>query len=104
MSEKSAKSGLAYAAIATLAVVLTYGASFGPACWAAQRTGADGAIVSFVYQPLLQIGCRGPQPICGCLMQYSRLGMSPGCCEVIRRDDTTGYCRWDHTVIFACVW
>jgi hypothetical protein len=104
MCDKPAKSGLAYAAFVALVLTGSYALSFGPACWIAQRTGSHGAVVSFVYQPLLQVACRGPQPVAGCLMQYSRLGMSAGNCEAMRQDEASGYCHWDHMAIFACVW
>ena len=104
MSDKPAKSGLACAVIATLVLTGSYPLSFGPACWISQRTGADGAVVSFVYQPLLQVACRGPQPVGGCLMHYSRLGMQPDYCEHMAFDQTTGYCHWDSIVLPGYIW
>ncbi|HVW01494.1 MAG TPA: hypothetical protein VHB77_14175 [Planctomycetaceae bacterium] len=104
MSEKPAKLGLASMVIVALVLTGSYLLSFGPACWISQRTGMDGTVVSAVYQPVLQVAWRCPQPIGACLMHYSRLGMEPSYCEVLWQDDATGYCRWSHEVIFACVW
>jgi len=104
MSETPTRSGWGYVVIAIVAITLLYPLSFGPACWISQRTGGDGTVVSVVYQPVLQIAWRCPQPVGGCLLHYSRIGMEPSCCEMLWEDEVTGYCRWGHTTIYACIW
>lgn len=95
MSDARTKSGFGFWALAALAVVLLYPLSFGPACWISQRAGWNGAVVSIVYQPILQFACRGPGAVGNPVLRYAQWGMQPSYYSAISQNDSTGYCHWN---------
>ena len=103
MSDSPAKFGFGFWALAVSAIVLLYPASFGPACWISQRAEIDAAVVSAVYQPVLQVACRGPNGVGTRVMSYANWGLEPGYFSFLSQDDNTGYCRWDSTRGFGCI-
>ena len=104
MTETRTKAGFGFWAIALLAIALLYPLSFGPACWITERTGSSAAVVSDVYQPILQAASRGPSCVGGSVMWYSRLGFGGNCFASLHLDKATGYCRWYYSEIYAYEW
>jgi hypothetical protein len=67
-------------AIVAFAIPLIYAASFGPACWIAERTGGSSSdFVSAVYFPILRLANRSPR-VAAVALWYARIGA---------RDDST---------------
>ena len=79
--ESQKKPGVAFWTTVIL-VVVSYPATFGPACWISSRTGIGASVVSAAYAPLTwNLGNafdRQPTPIIGeALSRYGDLGAAP---------------------------
>jgi hypothetical protein len=103
MSDSRTKFGFGFWAILALSMALIYPLSFGPACWISQRTGATGAVVSFVYQPALQLAHRGPEFVSTPVLRYAQWGMEPSCYSAFSQDEVTGYCHWEPAMDIGCI-
>jgi hypothetical protein len=70
------KPGVAFWATVGLVVVLLYGASFGPVCWASREPWFPSWLIeplSLIYSPVIWIGENGPQAIRDALHRYAFL-------------------------------
>ncbi len=68
------KPGVAFYATVMLVVVLSYVASFGPACWITSRANVGNRVVSVVYRPLLMLADTGIAGVDGALLWYAYVG------------------------------
>ena len=68
MTSDGKKPGVAFwATVVVVAVLVAYPLSFGPACWISSRIGRGKGFVvdavQLVYQPMLRLGCEGPDSV-----------------------------------------
>jgi hypothetical protein len=101
MTDSRTKFRFGFWPIVLLGITLLYPLSFGPACWISQRTGANGAVVSAVYQPVLQVACRSPLAVATCVLNYAQWGMHPGQRSFFSKDHDSGYCRLEIATRFG---
>src|SRR5262245_45893888 len=65
--------------IAVISSIL-YVASFGPACWITSRVDVGARAVEIVYQPIMQVGFRGPSFVREIVLGYGELVADPRYC------------------------
>jgi hypothetical protein len=78
MSDSSKKHSVMFRVIVTLAILLAYPMSFGPACWLSQRTGTGHDYVWIAYRPFWWTMKNGSEPLRESLFQYATSGAEHG--------------------------
>ena len=62
---------------ASLAGLLLYALSFGPACWFGERNGIATSTISTVYSPIIWLASSNKGPVARTILWYAAVGASP---------------------------
>jgi hypothetical protein len=76
---------------ATLAGLLLYPLSFGPACWFGERNGIGTAAIATAYCPIIWLASSNKGPAARAILWYAKIGASPRAEPFV---SPTGKVRW----------